>query len=316
MIKLLSLLQNENMKIYRRLRTWILIGILIAISCSFSIISKWTDSGSNEGWEIRAQARLSANQAYLAENTRLPVLAQEEIRRSILLDQYRLEHDIPPSENTLWGMVMSMSVLIQLVTIFTVVIAADIVAGEFAAGTIKLLLIRPAGRSKILLSKYISVSLFSLLLLVVLFASSFLVNGLLYQFSDIGAPYLHVGKDMVVEESSMVLHVLSTYGLKCIELIMIVTLAFMISTVFRSSSLAISMSLLFLFLGQAITNFLSYWSWGRFWLFANTDLTQYIEGKPLMEGMNMTFSIMVLVAYFLLFNFLSWSIFQKRDVAA
>ncbi|MNU05550.1 hypothetical protein D3C72_2503960 [compost metagenome] len=61
---------------------------------------------------------------------------------------------------------------------------------------------------------------------------------------------------------------------------------------------------------------MSYWSWGRFWLFANTDLTQYIEGKPLMEGMNMTFSISVLVAYFLLFNFLSWTIFQKRDVAA
>jgi ABC-2 type transport system permease protein len=315
-IKLLSLLQNENMKIYRRLRTWILIGILIAITCSFSIISKLTDSGTNAGWESRAQIRLEANQAYLAESTRLPVLAQEEIRRSILLDQYRLEHDIPPSENTVWGMVMSMSVLIQLVTIFTVVIAADIVAGEFAAGTIKLLLIRPAGRSKILLSKYISVSLFSLLLLVMLFASSFLVNGILYQFSEIGSPYLHVGKDMIVEESSMVLHVMNTYGLKCIELIMIVTLAFMISTVFRSSSLAISMSLLFLFLGQATTNFLSYWSWGRFWLFANTDLTQYIEGKPLMEGMNMTFSIIVLVAYFLLFNFLSWTIFQKRDVAA
>lgn len=316
MIKLLSLLQNENMKIYRRLRTWILIGILIAISCSFSIISKLTDSGTNEGWEARTQARLEANQTYLADSNRLPELAQEEIQRSILLDQYRLEHDIPPSENTLWGMVMSMSGLIQMVTIFTVVIAADIVAGEFATGTIKLLLIRPASRSKILLSKYISVSMFSLLLLVVLFVSSFLVNGVLHQFSDIGSPYLHVGKDMVVAESSMVLHVLNTYGLKCIELIMIVTLAFMISTVFRSSSLAISMSLLFLFLGQAITIFFSYWSWGRFWLFANTDLTQYIEGKPLIEGMNMTFSIMVLVAYFLLFNFLSWSIFQKRDVAA
>lgn len=316
MIKLLSLLQNENMKIYRRLRTWILIGILVAISCSFSIISRMTDTGTNEGWEVRAQARLESNQAYLEESNRLPVLAQEEIRRSIVLDQYRIEHDIPPSENTLWGMVLSMSILIQLVTIFTVVIAADIVAGEFATGTIKLLLIRPAGRAKILLSKYISVSMFSLLLLVVLFVSSFLVNGVLYQFSDIGSPYLHVAKDMTVEESSMVLHVMSTYGLKCIELIMIVTLAFMISTVFRSSSLAISMSLLFLFLGQAITNFVSYWSWGRFWLFANTDLTQYIEGKPLMEGMNMTFSIIVLVAYFLLFNFLSWTIFQKRDVAA
>lgn len=316
MIRLLSLLQNENMKIYRRLRTWILIGILIAISCSFSIVAKLSDGGGKEGWESRIRAQVEANQTYLSESNRLPALAKEEIQRSILLGQYRLDHGIPPSENTLWGMVMSMSSLIQMVTIFTVVIAADIVAGEFATGTVKLLLIRPSSRSKILLSKYISVVMFSLLLLVVLFLSSFLLNGLLYQFSDVGSPYLHVEKNMTVQESSMFLHVMSTYGLKCVELIMIVTLAFMISTVFRSSSLAISMSLLFLFLGQAITVFFSQWSWGRFWLFANTDLTQYIEGKPLIEGMNMTFSILVLIGYFLLFNYLSWTIFQKRDIAA
>ncbi|MFD2875395.1 ABC transporter permease [Paenibacillus rhizoplanae] len=40
--------------------------------------------------------------------------------------------------------------------------AADSVAGEFTWGTIKLLLIRPWSRSKILLSKYISLVIFSL----------------------------------------------------------------------------------------------------------------------------------------------------------
>lgn len=55
-------------------------------------------------------------------------------------------------------------------TIFTALVAADSVAGEFTWGTIKLLLIRPWSRSKILLSKYISMvlfSLFSTLLLIV-----------------------------------------------------------------------------------------------------------------------------------------------------
>lgn len=41
--------------------------------------------------------------------------------------------------------------------IFTIILAADSIAGELSGGTFKLLLIRPASLSKILLSKYISV---------------------------------------------------------------------------------------------------------------------------------------------------------------
>ena len=60
-------------------------------------------------------------------------------------------------------------VVLSLVTIFAVIIAADSVAGEFSTGTIKLLLIRPWSRSKILLSKYISLLLFILFFTVSLF---------------------------------------------------------------------------------------------------------------------------------------------------
>jgi ABC-2 type transport system permease protein len=113
-----------------------------------------------------------------------------------------------------------------------------------------------------------------------------------------------------------VLHVLSTYALKLVDLIMVVTLAFMISTVFRSASLAIGISIFIMFAGQAISVLLMRYSWGKYFLFANTDLTQYLQGRPLQEGMTMGFSITVLLIYFLLFNALSWSIFRKRDVAA
>lgn len=311
---MLNLVQNENMKIYRRIRTWILVGILIGLTATVSIIAH-SFGNSDKDWRTHTQQNIEANKHALSQNG-VPGMAKEEMERRIQVDQYRLDHDIAPADNTLWGNVVNMANLVQIVTIFTVVIAADSVAGEFAGGTIKLLLIRPASRSKILLSKYISTVIFSLLLLVVLFLTSFILGGILYGFSDVGLPYVYAGKDLVVHESSMIGHAISTYGLKCIELVMIVTLAFMISTVFRSSSLAIGLSLGFLFLGQMITLILTRWNWGKYWLFANTDLTQYTEGKPLIEGMTMGFSIGVLIVYFVLFNVLSWSIFNKRDVAA
>ena len=67
---------------------------------------------------------------------------------------------------------LTASGLIILVTLFTVIIAGDMVAGEFTRGTIKLLLIRPASRSKILLSKYVTTLLFAATLLVILFITA------------------------------------------------------------------------------------------------------------------------------------------------
>ncbi len=203
-----------------------------------------------------------------------------------------------------------------MVTLFTVIIAGDMVAGEFTWGTIKLLLIRPANRAKILLSKYLTTLLFAATLLIVMFITSLIVNGFLYGFQSLNLPHLTVNAAGQVQEGSMLVYVFATYGLKLIELVMIVTMAFMISTVFRSSSLAIGLSIFIMFAGQIITLLLMRYSWGKYFLFANTDLTPYLEGQPLAEGMSLGFSITVLLFYFLLFIVLSWEIFRRRDVAA
>lgn len=313
---MLNLIQNENMKIYRRARTWILVLMLIAITATGAILSKKLSPGPAAGddWRAEVSKTLERDKGFLAE-AKLEI-ERKEWESRIAVAEYQLEHDIPPSSKTLWGGVLEASGMISIVTIFTVIIAGEIVAGEFTWGTIKLLLIRPASRSKILLSKYITTLMFSLLLLVILFIAAFVVNGFLYGFDNIGLPYVHVDSTGAATESNMLTHVIGTFGLQCVELIMTVTLAFMISTVFRSSSLSIGISMFVMFAGSGIAMLLSRFSWGKYFLFANTNLTQYIEGRPLMEGMTLSFSITVLIVYFILFNVSSWLLFNKRDVAA
>ncbi|MFD0697606.1 ABC transporter permease [Paenibacillus sp. GCM10027628] len=312
---MLNLIQNENMKIYRRLRTWILGLLLIAIVVMASVFSHSGYESNQHDWKVAAKDSIEHNTKELT-NPDLPAKFKQSMKEEIALQQYALDHDMPPVQNTLWGGVQSASDLIQIVTLFTVIIAGDMVAGEFTWGTIKLLLIRPATRAKILFSKYAATLLFAAALLVVLFLSAVIINGILYGFQNIGLPHLKVSADGSVHESSMLLYVLATYGFKLIQLIMVVTLAFMISTVFRSSSLAIGISIFIMFAGQIMTMLLLRYSWGKYFLFANTDLTQYLEGRPMAEGMTMGFSICVLIFYFLLFNVLSWEIFRRRDVAA
>lgn len=313
---MLNLLLNENMKIYRRLRTWILVSVVIVITTAMLIVIHNTTKvpQADGDWKTTIQHQIEDNKRLL-EQTWVPA-ERAEIEAKLNVDEYRLEHNKPPSTRSLWSGVLNAVQLISVVTVFTVVIAADSVAGEFSGGTIKMLLIRPASRSKILLSKYISIFVFAVLLLVVLFGSSFLASGILEGFSDVGAPHIYAESSGIVHEVNMMGHVLSTYGYQCIELIMIVTLAFMISTVFRSSSIAIAFSIGIMSLGFIIGAFLTPYSWAKYYLFSNIDLTQYLNGSPKIEGMTLQFSIVVLIVYFLIFNVLSWVVFNKRDVGA
>ena len=56
----------------------------------------------------------------------------------------------------MWDGINGSASMVLVITVFTIIIAGDILAGEFSSGTIKLLLIRPANRLKILIAKYIS----------------------------------------------------------------------------------------------------------------------------------------------------------------
>lgn len=315
---MLNLLLNENMKIYRRARTWLLVLALILTTIGFLVAQQYSAKPSqvaNGNWQASMQQQITNDQKMLANMNRGGDW-KAHVTSRIHVNQYHLSHNLPPTDETLWGNMLNAANLVTVVTVFTVIIAADSVAGEFSTGTIKLLLIRPVSRSKILLAKYISAIAFSVLLLLVLFISAFVVSGLLQGFHDVGVPYVYVSADGVVHVANIVQHAISTYLYQCVQMIIIVTMAFMISSVFRSSSIAIALSVAIMFAGSSVASFLAQFSWAKYFLFENTDLTQYLNGSPNIPGMTMSFSITVLIVYFLLFNILSWVVFKKRDVAA
>ncbi|MCA0755733.1 ABC transporter permease [Paenibacillus sp. N4] len=261
----LQLVRNENMKIYRRPRTWVMMSILLGLVLVISILwLSFGDRNSTSMWEV---------------------------------------------------VFIEASVLFLLVTIFTVVIAAGVVAEEFTTGTIKLLLIRPWSRSKILLSKYIAVMMFAILLAVELFVSTIAVNWLAF---GIHADPEAALSFPVPTGGTPVSYLLQYYALTLVSLVVTVTLAFMLSTIFRSGGLAIGLSL-FLLLGVnsfvALIAMLDY-QWIDYLLFIHLNLTQYLDGNPMREGMTLGYSLGVLAVYYILFIAVTWYVFNKRDVAA
>lgn len=316
MSSFLRLLENENMKIYRRPGTWVMFSILLALLLIVALFTKFVlEDPITNSWEEAIVAKNSQYEMIVSEGA-MPKAAIDYYEREIKMNEYRLDQGIPPVETrSFWGYMMSTVNLISVVTMFTIIVGAGIVASEFTWGTIKLLLIRPASRAKILLSKYVSTFVFALVMLLVLFISSTVIGALFFGATTLTQPHLVFEGGNVVERN-MFVHLFMLYGLSSVELLMMVTFAFMISTIFRSSSLAIGLALFLMFTGSQLVHVLSQYEWVKYILFANTYLVQYIDGTPIVEGMTMSFSIMMLAIYFTIFNLLSWIIFQKRDVAA
>jgi len=309
---MIRLVANENMKIYRRARTWVLFALqLIAILLPLAFVQ--FGGGDSGDWRSAVIKETQEHNKGLKEaDGMLTDKAKQQITDAIKINDYRLEHDIPPMKS-MWSVVSEWLPVIQVATLFVVIIASDIVASEFTWGTVKLLLIRPVSRIQILFAKYAAVLIFGVLMLALTFAGSTVIGGIVHGFGGTGDIYLSV-KDGQVQEGSMGLHVLGTYMLKSVNLLMIATFAFMLSAVFRSSSLAIALSMLFLFLGQPLTMLVAKYEWAKYILFANTDLTPYLDGNSPLPGMTLGFSVAVLAVYFVLFHGVSSGVFTKRDV--
>lgn len=315
MSSIFSLIQNENMKIYRRFGTWFMIGLLALATLAGALIIKATHK-EPDNWKAEVASEIKRMEAELSEG-KMPKMYKNYLQQQLKINEYRLEHNIKPvAPNTFWGYLVDSADIIALITLFTIIVAAGSVASEFSWGTIKLLLIRPASRTKILLSKYIAALLFALCMLLLLLVFSAVVGAAVFGIENIREPYLAYQNGAVVEKS-MLFHVMQVYALNCADLVMMATFAFMISAVFRNHSLAIGLATFALFVGPQVTALLAMkFDWAKYLLFANTNLTQYIDGTPLVEGMTMSFSLMMLLVYFVIFNGIAWLIFRKRDIAA
>ncbi|WP_251549304.1 ABC transporter permease [Neobacillus muris] len=316
---MVNLIKNEWMKIFKRPGTYVMIALLIIITSTIALFYKSQENTNNgsvdANWEQTLKEENTALDGQMRQSQ--SKIERDYYKKQIAINEYRIEHHIPAREKyNVWTFVKDASTLITLAGLFTIIVAAGIVASEFSWGTIKLLLIRPINRMKILLSKYVTVLLYALFMIGILFVFSSILGAILFGFPDHPQPYLNYDNGRVTEQN-IVIHLFIYYGLSSISMVMLVTMAFMISTVFRNSSLAIGLSLFLLFTGEQFTSLLALkFSWAKYILFANTDLMQYIEGTPMLEGMTMPFSILMLLFYFAVFLFLSFYVFKKRDVAA
>ena len=202
--------------------------------------------------------------------------------------------------------------------VVVVMIAGTIVSEEFNKGTIKLLLVKPYTRNKILIAKAITTLIMIIFIIVVTLVMQILIGGIIFGFDSLSEPVVAYNFNTNTMEE---MNIFANLGVQTLTqlpmIILLATLAFAISTLFTNSTLAITISLLG-FMSASIINQLAIGydlQFMKYFVTMNWDLSIYANGAlPYMEGMSMTMSIIICVVYFLIMMIPTFIVFKKRNI--
>ncbi len=294
-------MKNEQIKLFSRFATWsmfiIIAVIIIASGIITFIFDDFVTKDYGDNWRTELQEE-NADFEEMMEGEYMEGAYTGEIERN----NYHLENDIKPSSYDGWQFTLDNAGLSMMISLFTIIIAAGMIASEFRWGTIKLLLIRPISRTKIMFSKYATVLLFALSMLIFLFVINLIVGAIFFGINGLNPTFVQSTMSGF-QEVGIMKEIFTEYGLQMIKLVMMATFAFMISSLFRNSGMAIGLAIFLMFAGNMIVGVLSQYEWSKYILFANTDLSQYqADRHPMIEGMTMGFSVTILVIYYIIYH--------------
>ncbi|MFD2682044.1 ABC transporter permease [Bacillus seohaeanensis] len=202
-----------------------------------------------------------------------------------------------------WEFLHITSNFLVVTQMFAVIVASDIISNEFSSGTIKLLLIRPVSRIKVLLSKYSAVLLLVTFFTFISFAFTAIIGMFFYFESIFGF------------NQNMVPMVVS-YFCKWVEIVIYCSLGFGISVVTRHSSISMAITLFLTFSSSTLLIVMEEMNitWGKYLFIANANLNQYFFEQPPFEGMTFSSSVYNLLMHFVLFLGVTVYSFKHRDI--
>lgn len=235
--------------------------------------------------------------------------------------KYCIENEIQTSNETVSGvledLISSMGIL--FIIIISVMITGTIVSEEFNKNTIKLLLIRPYTRKKILLSKIIASIIAILIAILCMVLIQTVVSGIIYGFDTINIPVLkyNFNTNSVMEFNVFVWLIIDLINVSPI-IIILSTMALTVGTLLTNSSSAITLSILS-YMGANILKQIAIYStkikWLKFIPFVNWNLSDYMFGKlSQLQGATLPIAILTCSIFVVIMLIVTFENFARKNI--
>jgi ABC-2 type transport system permease protein len=326
--RLTKLIENEMMKLIAKKRLVVIaliIGVLVILFtyAQYKTVQTQREKLGTSDWRTILQQQIIDTQNRLS-SSRMSAEWKKQLQISLQQEQYYLNHNINPSEPgapTFVRMFLENSIDL-FIPLMVMVIASDLVSSEHSLGSIKLLLTRPVRRWKVLLSKYITLCLAISLIVFISGVLAYLLSGVVFGYRGWQAPIL---TGFSVTESGLntsAVKLLATWqyllmdlGLVWFVAIVVGTLSFMLSVLIRSTAAGMGVMLAALISGAILSNMVSSWHSAKYLFMVNLRLTDYLKGTaPPIEGMTLSFSLVVLLVWWAAALFVAFFTFTTKDV--
>ncbi|WP_261129768.1 ABC transporter permease [Bacillus sp. Marseille-Q3570] len=313
---MISLIRNELMKMFQKKSSWIYLIIIVIAVIAGGIIYNIASGEPDENWRASLQAEIEQLQQHADETSEGE---QQYINEQIQQKQKYLDQDVNPDAVSNWHFMNDVVYgITMLVTLLSVIVASASVSSEFTDGTIKQLLIRPHQRWAILLSKYLSIIIYSLILVFTLIVSGYLVGLITFGNGEFTAKIFEMAIDGEKEAAVGPQFFLKiAYFLP--SLLVITAIAFMLSTLFKSQALAVGIGIFVLFLSSTLGGLIVFlaekYEWAKYLIFPHLDLTIYALQDKILGDVTLPISLLILSVYYAVFMILTFVFFQKRDIS-
>jgi ABC-2 type transport system permease protein len=318
------LVQNETLKLLRRRRFAIVLGIMLVILTlvSYSQYRQLREQ-RNANWRAELQERIARMENRLRRG-RMNETWQRSWRAEIRRLQFYLDRGINPEQPTAPLVVRTFANAagFLLLPLLVAVLGSDIVSAENAEGTDKLLLTRPVRRWKILTAKLVTLWLFASLTLLAGAFLAYLVTAPVLPARGWDAPMFNgfqfsgdTFKAEAVRQLPLWRDALIAYGLEWYALLAVASISLMLSVIFKSSAASIGTMLASLIGGTILTRISPDWTAGKYLFVSALPLADYYTGQaPPYDGMSMGFCIALLGAWAAGALLAAYTLFTRRDV--
>lgn len=235
------------------------------------------------------------------------ISAQREINK------YRIKHNLQPLES-FWEIGNKIiSSAFKVLLIFICIISINTIISEYNNGTIKQLFIRPYKRYKILLSKFIGVSIFGVLLLLFIVIISLAIGIVVsrkFYFNDIFVGIFF--NEIFV--TRYYFYIFLEFVLYIPVILLAIAFCFIVILVSQSKSISLIFTLLSLLLDGTFSSILiNKISITKYLFINNLNLIEYFYlGRN--NGLTFTQSIVSVLVNTILFIIISIYIFNKREI--
>jgi ABC-2 type transport system permease protein len=327
-MRFLPLVENEVLKLWKRRRFRLVILILVALigTVVFAQSTGRERYRSRKDWRIDTQERVARMRNWVRQG-RMPDSQKTWAKFEIERLQYHLDRNVDPDaiSGPLFARGFANFGSWLLLHLLSIVFAADIVSSEFSQGTIKLLLTRPVGRSRILASKLVALLLAIGLTVLVGGVVAYLFGGFAYGYRGWGAPVLTGFRQTAgtfdpssVRSVPLWQDAIAVFGLAWFATAVVGAIGFLTSVVLRSTAASMGTMFAALILGTILPRVASTWEFQKYLFPTNLTLPDFYSGTspPPIAGMTLAFSVGTLAVWGVAAIVAAFVVFVRRDVLA